>query len=107
MTYAGSWIRRRPFVVLVVGVVGVVGWDHGAFTFAFHQRPAVVGLLVVVMVAVAVDAVGGRGVGVGPVVAVVVLQAGGAVAAPHGAARLHPFQGGELGGAGAAAEVRH
>src|SRR5438270_6779023 len=48
-----------------------------SFAFAFDQGPVVVGLEVVVVVAVGVEAVGGRAVGVGPVVPVVVLQAGG------------------------------
>ena len=65
----------------VAGVAGVVGWDHGSGSGAFDEGPAVAGFEVVVVVAERVEAVEACLVGVGPVVAVVVLQPEGVSAA--------------------------
>src|SRR4051812_43937482 len=57
----------RAFLVLVLGVVGVILGDHGPFPLPFDQRPFVPGFEGVVVVAERVDAVGWCAVGFGPV----------------------------------------
>src|SRR3954465_12426834 len=89
----GPWARsarRRSLllVLVVVGMVGVAPRDHGPFALPFHERPVVSGFESVVVVAERVDALGWRAVGFGPVITVVVLQPGCAVASQPGAFRL-------------------
>src|SRR5207248_2834970 len=66
-------LRLRP----VLGMSGIVGRHERPGPHAFHQGPTVVRLLVVVVAAVAVEAVEGRAAGAGPVLAVVPLAGGG------------------------------
>ena len=56
------------------GVAGVVGWDEGPFAFAVDEGPAVLGFLAMVVAAQAVEEVEGGVVGLGVVVAMVVLE---------------------------------
>src|SRR5947209_12231451 len=54
-------------------MAGIVGWDHGSLAHALDQGPALQGLLVVVVTAVAVEPVEHGDVALGPVDAVVPL----------------------------------
>src|SRR5581483_5518379 len=96
----GGWSVR---LLGVAGVVGVVGWDEGAFAGAGDEGPAVVGLEVVVVVTDPVGPVQHGEMGVGPVLPVVVLQERGAGAALDPTGRVQPFQRGLLLGVGPAA----
>src|SRR5207248_3079119 len=74
-------LRRRlwrwSFLGPVLRVCRVVGRHEGPLAHTLDQAPALVGLQVVVVTAVAVEAVEGRAVGPGPVLAVVPLAGGG------------------------------
>src|SRR5207237_6433861 len=65
-------LGRRGFVA---GVAGVVRGHEVPLARAFHQGPALVGLEVVVVLAEAIEQLQQRDVAVGPVQAVVGLQA--------------------------------
>src|SRR3954463_8450493 len=69
----------------------IVGRHEGPLAHTLDQAPALVGLQVVVVTAVAVEAVEGRAVGPGPVLAVVPL-AGGGTATLDGTRGIEPLQ---------------
>ena len=79
----------------------------GAVGLSGAEGPAGVGLEVVVVAAHAVEVVEDGSEGGGPVLGVVDLEAGGAVAAGDAAADVDPVQRGALQGGGLAAEVDH
>ena len=58
----------------VLGVAGVVGWDHLAFAGAFDERPSEVGLEIVVVIAEAVRVIDSGGMRPGPAGVVVDLE---------------------------------
>src|SRR5690349_97208 len=64
-----------PSFGFVLGVAGVVGWDHGAFSVAFDQRPPAISLQIVAVAAEAVTLVDSGVVGFVPFLAVVELDA--------------------------------
>ncbi len=82
------WPRAASFGprwCAVFGVAGVVGWDHGSWSGACDERPAVMGFEVVVELAERVGFVEAGVMGVAPFVLVVVLEPFGAGAAEPGA----------------------
>src|SRR5438309_4555516 len=97
---------RRVLLGPVLGVAGVVGADHGALAAAFHQGPALVALLVVVVTAVAVEPVEEREVGLGPLVAVVPLPHRSPTALDRAGGK-QPLEGALLVGRGAPSGVGH
>src|SRR5262249_38703979 len=97
--------REVRFLGFVLGVAGVVGWDEGAFAGAFDERPAVVGLEVVVVFAQPVGVVDSRRVGLGPAGVVVDLEPLGAGAAERVALRRAPRERGLLRDGRGAAEA--
>src|SRR5690242_19071419 len=66
--------RPRTLFRFVLGVARVVGWDEGTFAGALDERPAVVGLQVVVVVAQQVAVVDPSVLGLAPFGAVIELE---------------------------------
>src|SRR5579859_8156767 len=86
-------------------VARVGRWNEGPLAPAFYEGPVVDGLLPVVVAAEPVEQVVGGDLGLGPVLAVVVLQSGGRRAAFDRARRVQEVQGGTLVGVGVSSVV--
>ena len=85
---------------------GIVGRDEGAFAASLDQAPADGGLEVVVVRTEPIEQLEDRGVGLGPVLTMIVLQMSQAVAALGGAGGIEPLERALLMGVGAPSEVR-
>ncbi len=84
---------------------GIVACDEGSFAATFDERPTVGGLEVVVVWTEPVEELENGGMGVGPVLAVVVLQERQAVAALGGAGWIEPLERALLMGVGTPAQM--
>src|SRR6266511_488367 len=88
-------------------MVGIVGWDERAFAASFDQRPALGGFQVVVMGTEAVEQLEQRELRLRPVLTVIVLEEGDAVAALDRTSRIEPRESALLVRIGTSTEVRH
>src|SRR6266511_1715327 len=88
-------------------MVGIVGWDERAFAASFDQRPALGGFQVVVMGTEAVEQLEQRELRLRPVLTVIVLEEGDAVAALDRTRRIEPLESALLVRIGTSTEVRH